>query len=644
VWFQACDWEGDPVHPTWACSGEIKVDIAQTQLHPTLSGPSEVTVPDHITLHPDAGRSGLPSSMFSMSVVGGSSLDSARFLGSCDTPTSCDIDVPLSWGDNYGLGPRHFWTELDGPGGPFYSDELTVDVKKTPIQVSLQGPASVVVPNQIPLRVTTDPSLPSSFYTMSILSGDSLQNARLVASCPDGPSSCQTQIPLGWSDQNQTGPRHYWAELDGPGGPFYSDELTVKVRPYIWNIVLATTTPRDDGNGNQVMDVTATADATVPSPSFELVIYNGSQIVANCQDATTCTASGVPANGQYRAVVEAFAKEWGADSYDTLIVAKLENMFANSLDVCTEIGMIPFVPDTDGSSLDNAAQVCIEGVAARLPVNKIVAMVLAAGGAALAEGLVNTTTINYDPSQPTLPPPPPIPPVIYRPTPPDALPSTWDAPIAAIVERLKTLNPALALSDTQVQTIAKRCAWLLNQALIPVSDCGKNGLPIFITGHDAQAAGQHDEIALGGHPVTDPTLTFTTATGGVDPEWVRLHYYSAGWSRNWLKSAPAGSGCDDPRRSDLIQCDEYPPASAYEGGQANNPNLQLIDGPQNTWQGLMLGGFYGAGPYAGRKGCNIPDHGEFLAIPLPDEIPLPLPDDPGNSVTIDTTWLCNRGA
>lgn len=131
--------------------------------------------------------------------------------------------------------------------------------------------------------------------------------------------------------------------------------------------------------------------------------------------------------------------------------------------------------------------------------------------------------------------------------------------------------------------------------------------------------------------MTDPTLTFTTATGGVNPTWILLHRYQAVWSRSWLTPAPAGSGCDDPRRSKAIQCDEYPFASVYEGGQANNPNLQLIDGPQNELQGRMLRGFYGEGPYAGLQGCNLPDNAAFLAIPVP------------NFVGVTTTWACNGG-
>jgi hypothetical protein len=142
-------------------------------------------------------------------------------------------------------------------------------------------------------------------------------------------------------------------------------------------------------------------------------------------------------------------------------------------------------------------------------------------------------------------------------------------------------------------------------------------LPIFITGHDAQAAGQHDQIALGQSPTTNPALTFSSAYGGVDPTWVLLHRVTPPNSRSWLDSAQP---CDSDIRSSEIQCDEYPFASVQEGGQDNNPNLQLIDGGQNSLQGGKLSGFYSS--------CSIPDGGAFLAIAVPDYD------------GVNTTWTC----
>jgi hypothetical protein len=150
-----------------------------------LTGPSSVSVPNHYTLHLDSGRSDIPSSMGSLGVVTGSSLSNAQSVGSCPNLSSCDVDVPLSWADNNNPGVRKYWTVLQVAGTTYYSDELDVNVQKTPVGVSLQGPGAVIVPNGIALSATVDQNVPSSMYSLSILTGDSLQNARLAARCPN---------------------------------------------------------------------------------------------------------------------------------------------------------------------------------------------------------------------------------------------------------------------------------------------------------------------------------------------------------------------------------------------------------------------------------------------------------------------------
>jgi hypothetical protein len=81
-------------------------------------------------------------------------------------------------------------------------------------------------------------------------------------------------------------------------------------------------------------------------------------------------------------------------------------------------------------------------------------------------------------------------------------------------------------------------------------------MPIFITGHDAQSAGLHDEIALGVPNVTtDANQTFSDAYGGVDPTWVQLSRDVSGKPDDWKRNLqPCSSG--PPRLG--AQCDEYP--------------------------------------------------------------------------------------
>jgi hypothetical protein len=391
--------------------------------------------------------------------------------------------------------------------------------------------------------------------------------------------------------------------------------LDVKVLPYYWSVALSTSQPVADGNGNMVFDVSATADLAVPSQySFTLDIFNGSQLVASCQNTTTCTATGVPVGGQYRAVVDGFSKEWGASSYDSFRVAPFPAMFAGVQDVCTEIAMIPGLPHLAGSSENDPALACEAGLAAGESVPQAIARAMAVGGAAVAAGLAVTSTVNWDPTQPTLPPPPPA--AWPQQPPPTTLPPVWDAPVGQIAQSIRTLNPDAALSDADARTIARACGWIAELTLNPVSDCGKQGLPIFVSGSDTPAASQHDLDAILGLSGENPR-----------PSWASLNYVNAAnqiGSTGWYRNDPdcAGSGGDSGK-----DCDEFPYYSTVQGGRTAQPkpSLRPIASDDNQSQGTNLGGFYRkCGMVSGVQsadGNSIQGGDRFLVVPIPVLVP-----------------------
>jgi hypothetical protein len=208
----------------------------------------------------------------------------------------------------------------------------------------------------------------------------------------------------------------------------------------------------------------------------------------------------------------------------------------------------------------------------------------------------------------------------------------------SLADLLQTQN--LGITNENKLKIARTCLELEDAATGNADTTGDSGdvsfyncstLPIFITGYDAQSAGQHDEIALGDPSVTtDPSLTFSDAYGGINPTWVLLSRDVTGKPGTWKYSLPpCNSGLPQPG----AQCDEYPFLSTQQGGGgvSPQPNLQYISGAQNGLQGTRLGQFYSAATPTsqGINGCNITYGTQFLAIPV------------ANYLDTYTTWGCN---
>jgi hypothetical protein len=222
----------------------------------------------------------------------------------------------------------------------------------------------------------------------------------------------------------------------------------------------------------------------------------------------------------------------------------------------------------------------------------------------------------------------------------DANPDTMPTPTQRetdLATALLAKNPGI--TDENKLDIARSCLDLEDAATGNTDTTGDSGdesfancstMPIFITGNDAQSAGQHDLIALGVPGVaTDPTLTFSDAYGGVKPAWAQLSRDVSGKDGTW-KNTLQPCNSDTPPEA---QCDEYPFLSSQQGGGSAipQPNLQYILGTQNGLQGTRLSQFYSAATPTslGMNGCNITYGTSFLAIPVP------------TFATLNTTWACN---
>ena len=106
---------------------------------------------------------------------------------------------------------------------------------------------------------------------------------------------------------------------------------------------------------------------------------------------------------------------------------------------------------------------------------------------------------------------------------------------------------------------------------------------------------------------TPETTTHIIEALSNNPRWANLHRISPPHSRAWLALEPS---CDGRSRYG-DWCDEYPFASAREGGQANGPSLKLVPAGEQQSQGGSLGAFYGACKVL----ANDPIEGAFGVVP-----------------------------
>lgn len=95
------------------------------------------------------------------------------------------------------------------------------------------------------------------------------------------------------------------------------------------------------------------------------------------------------------------------------------------------------------------------------------------------------------------------------------------------------------------------------------------------------------------------------------PDWIVLHRQRPTHEREpWLSNRQA---CVDFRAAGLV-CDEYPFASAEEGGEANVPSVYGVDPGESSVQGGTLGSFYG------RRACRPFGQGTpFIVVPVPSD-------------------------
>lgn len=150
---------------------------------------------------------------------------------------------------------------------------------------------------------------------------------------------------------------------------------------------------------------------------------------------------------------------------------------------------------------------------------------------------------------------------------------------------------AVAQTKTSVMTCAAETIVMRTS-----TTCNVSGYNVFLPGEDTPQTTQH---------IRDAILSYLP--------WVYLIRRPGSWDREWLKKTPeckdnygTGSGLD---------CDEYPFASVWQGGEyaTPRPHLRLVQGiGDNRLNGTRLGQFYDE--------CSIsemnPLKGIFFVIPI----------------------------
>jgi RHS repeat-associated protein len=112
-----------------------------------------------------------------------------------------------------------------------------------------------------------------------------------------------------------------------------------------------------------------------------------------------------------------------------------------------------------------------------------------------------------------------------------------------------------------------------------------------------------------------------------NPRWLLLHYIRPGHDRGWWNLARhrhdqrCGKGITGGNTGK--DCDEYPFASALQGGESNNPSLRAVTSSDNQKNGRQLWRFLSRC----KLEANDPIYGAYLVIPT-GGIPVP--------------WICRQ--
>jgi RHS repeat-associated protein len=131
-----------------------------------------------------------------------------------------------------------------------------------------------------------------------------------------------------------------------------------------------------------------------------------------------------------------------------------------------------------------------------------------------------------------------------------------------------------ALTKQAVEAIAKACAAanLVDLFVDVDTPCSGDLIRLYVPGGlDEPSTSQHISDAIASNA-----------------SWHRLSRKTPPWPRGWLASQPV---CQQAALNGQW-CDEYPFASANEGGQANSPSLRGEPPLEQASQGATLGGFY----------------------------------------------------
>jgi hypothetical protein len=96
-----------------------------------------------------------------------------------------------------------------------------------------------------------------------------------------------------------------------------------------------------------------------------------------------------------------------------------------------------------------------------------------------------------------------------------------------------------------------------------------------------------------------------------NPSWFVLSRQRPPHDKDWLRTNEALPNCPSSRPAGQ-HCDEFPYAATVHGGQANHPNLKLMNALDNTNPGTHLNSrFY--------VPCSINDRSKRLfVLPVPD--------------------------
>jgi len=324
-------------------SSEVRAQTGPPSIASFTADQGEITVPGSTYVRATADQS-VYNTGYEIHIIDEDTGDSVATCGSADT---CARQIWAGWSDNKEARPRRMHAEIrrmsDG-GAVSTSGQVTVDVRRHDFQLQAAADASsITTPDSTHVRAGVDQSLYNTGYEIHIVPEDG-QGSEAVCGNSD---SCARSVWAGWSDNGNTGPRRFHAEVRHASNGHVaasSEQVTVTTHPHDFDLQFSADDASIRVPGST--HVRARTDVNLYNTGYEIRIIdlddeNSTNV---CGNSDSCSKSvyapwsvnANPTSRTFKAEVKHISNGHVAETSEPVAVARRRFLFDVSLDFSTE--------------------------------------------------------------------------------------------------------------------------------------------------------------------------------------------------------------------------------------------------------------------------------------------------------------------